>query len=136
MRIHFGLAILSMVGCFPTTASAEAITFNYGAECRKNDTGGCTGDQTSCYSAPQDRIIIQSSVKVTNTHSGKSPRCIVGYRDMRKVPVTTAGGMKFDLNEPTKLCINAHIESGGGPKDLGKGFNVKCTATFNLVETD
>jgi|GEM_PF-2427068 len=131
---------LALLGAFsmitPLPAQAETITFEHGADCRKNTDKGCTGDDVKCYNAPADRIIMRSSLKWANSVSGKNGSCGPTFSDMKSVGVTTTGGSKFSITEPSKLCIRAHIESGSGYSNLGKGFNVKCKATFDLEETD
>jgi hypothetical protein len=55
-------------------------------------------------------------------------------RTKRAGNVTTENGMPIELEEPSTLCINAHIESGSGVMNLGKGFEVQCNATFDILE--
>ncbi|MGZ2408619.1 hypothetical protein [Rhizobium ruizarguesonis] len=133
--VYLGLlGALSMVA--PLQAQAETITFEQGADCRKNTDKGCTGDEVKCYNAPADRIIMRSTMKMETGASGKNGSCGPTFGDMKSVAVTTAGGGKFTITEPSKLCVRAHIESGSGYSNLGKGFNVKCKATFELEETN
>jgi hypothetical protein len=54
--------------------------------------------------------------------------------NIKAINVTTENGMPIELEEPSTICINAHIESGSGVMNSGKGFEVQCNATFDIHE--
>ncbi len=98
MQLRYVLSALFLVWvCMPYAAAADTITFDNGADCRKNTDRGCTGEEVKCYQSPADHIIMRSTLKVDTNPSGKSPRCEVSFKDMKTVSVTTSSGQKFDI---------------------------------------
>jgi len=75
-----GIGVLAQGLAFASQANAEQKQFGHTVQCRKNDTGGCTGDTANCYRAPSDYVIMRSSVQAGPVKVDcKSPRCIISY---------------------------------------------------------
>lgn len=102
------------------------------AECKKVNTDGCTdhiNDNVNCKAAPPGWLIHVDSVSAGSTGAyGIQIICRPEYSNL-----TTRESMLGPVQTATRICLRAHIESGGGGRKIGTTFYNNCRATYNIV---
>ena len=123
--------------CFGLSSVAEAQSspgsHPVRAQCKKSSSGGCTGDTGwVCYDAPLGYGIYELSVRAGSTGAkGKQIICNTKMEGKSKIIQSPIVG---DVKLFSKICLNAHIESGSGFGNIGQTFYNNCVASFTLVK--
>lgn len=131
----FALALFSVSSAsnvFAQTSAPDSVKVR--AECRKGGTGGCTAhinNNVSCKAAPAGWVIHVDSIR-TGSEGAKGKQIICRHEVQGTRTVKTfLGNTQF----ATKICVRAHIESGGGGGRIGTVFYNKCISTYNIVKS-
>lgn len=133
-------AFMLSSGRLVPAAAQSADQFDHRAQCRKGGvewTRGCTADSSNCKTARDGEMIINVGPP-TATGNGRNDRrrCSVTLQEPRTAAATiNVGGrtVSTDIKGHSRICLNAHGESGSGPEGHNQVYWTNCSVEYQTL---